>query len=164
MSVYDPPASHLQNRCKMTLIGNLHRPENYCWKYKVMSNYSPCTNCGSAGYGTYSQRNCFGGDTQIGPHGRFLTCGTRERMRSIYDTRVHASDCNTYGGDYYGAVDPFRRNPYGIIVSQPDSASNAYGHYVSVNPSSSPGLQAREVYLRQTQRWPPSDGVSYCSL
>lgn len=110
--------------------------------------YSNCPQCGHAGYGNYSTRNCFGGNSIGGPrnptgspHGRFVQCGVRERMRSIYDSRVQSSECTsdsapvgqpyqelatvvdvhrtskfqpTSGGDYYGTTDPTRASPYGL--------------------------------------------------
>lgn len=92
--------------------------------------YSNCSNCVGNSYGNYSFPNCYTGSTVLTSTGA-VPCTNRERMRSIYDTRVQASQCNggpakmtfdyasgdhsgavTYGIEYAGQLDPYRQNPY----------------------------------------------------
>jgi hypothetical protein len=71
-----------------TRMGSANRP---CASY---GTYSNCPNCSLSGYGAASRGPCYGGGVALGANGQMMNCQTRERMRSIYDTGVQASECN----------------------------------------------------------------------
>lgn len=106
--------------------------------------YSNCSNCVGNSYGNYSFPNCYSGSNVL-----TTPCDNRERMRSIYDTRVQASSCNgdgpskmfsdyasggtskpiTYGIEYAGQLDPFRQNPYHLKSYSTMSSNNMFGTF-----------------------------------
>ena len=130
--------------------------------------YSNCPNCISGGYGTNARGNCYAGNTVLDEATGKVKCvsDVRERLRSQYDAKVQASQCDnkncpmtfngndlriptaeppTYAGQYAGDMDPFRRRPYGSPWTLAETKS---------------GATARPW---QPYAW-PNGGTKYCDL
>lgn len=96
------------------------------------NKYYVCPQCGpyAMNYGTYTKHNCYSGDSVKGPDGKWVDCQVRERFRDFYGDGVQGGTCQgtrtdditqkgllppfaTYGVNYWGDLDPYRKRPYG---------------------------------------------------
>ncbi len=126
--------------------------------------YVTCPECGpyAMGYGNYTVPQCYGGDcsTACGnPHGPFLQCDGRERLRDFYANGVQGgspacrsctgerSDAtvvvpglrppfSTYAVNYFGDDDAFRARPYGGGVRLTDGTACRNGSFFTGRPDS----------------------------